>query len=107
MHRRDSVHLVKKSRGDYIHVAKNMEGIMSTYTKMGRRDFVREGYCPYTIRKISMFFDRKNTHILSGDICTTPVHKVSVVSKGSDKTVQVCRMILLCIAPLYLKKPFV
>ena len=35
--------------GDYIHVAKNMEGIMSTYTKMSRRDFVREGYCPYTL----------------------------------------------------------
>ena len=23
---------------------------MSTYTKMSRRDFVREGYCPYTER---------------------------------------------------------
>ena len=48
-------HLVKKSRGDYIHVAKNMGGIMSTYTKNGQggggggggaggsfgRDFVR------------------------------------------------------------------
>ena len=48
IHRRDFVHLVKKSWGYYIHVAKNTEGIMSTYTKMSRRDFVREGYCPYT-----------------------------------------------------------
>ena len=48
IHRRGSVHLVKKSEGDYIHIAKNTEGIMSTYTKMSRRDFVQEGYCPYT-----------------------------------------------------------
>ena len=26
---------------------------MSTYTKMSRRDFVREGFCPYT-KKINM-----------------------------------------------------
>ena len=32
--------------GDYVHVAKNMGGIMSIYTKMSRRDFVREGFCP-------------------------------------------------------------
>ena len=30
---------------DYIHDAKNMGGIMSTYTKMSRRDYVREGFC--------------------------------------------------------------
>ena len=43
---RDSVHLVKMSGRDCIHVAKNMGGIMSTYTKMSKRDYVREGFCP-------------------------------------------------------------
>ena len=43
---RDSVHLVKMSGRDYIHVAKSMGGIMSTFTKMSRRDYVREGFCP-------------------------------------------------------------
>ena len=43
---------------DYIHVAKNMGGIMSTYTKMSRRDYVREGFCPtllseYMCRQLS------------------------------------------------------
>ena len=37
IYRRDSVHLVKMSGRDYIHVAKNMGGIVSTYTKMSRR----------------------------------------------------------------------
>ena len=46
IYRRDSVHLVKISGRDYIHVAKNMGGIMSTYTKMSKRDYVREGFCP-------------------------------------------------------------
>ena len=46
IYRRDSVHLVKMSGRDYIHVAKNTGGIMSTYTKMSRRDYVREGFCP-------------------------------------------------------------
>ena len=46
IYRRDSVHLVKMNGRDYIHVAKNMGGIMSTYTKMSRRDYVREGFCP-------------------------------------------------------------
>ena len=40
IYRRDSVHLVKVSGRDCIHIAKNMGGIMSTYTKMSRRDFV-------------------------------------------------------------------
>ena len=46
IYRRDSVHLEKMNGRDYIHVAKNMGGIMSTYTKMNRRDYVREGFCP-------------------------------------------------------------
>ena len=53
MYRRDSVHLVKMSERDYIHVARNMGGIMSTYTKMRRRDYVREGFCP-TLRSINL-----------------------------------------------------
>ena len=41
---RVSVHLVKMSGRDYIHVAQNMGGIMSTYTKMSRMDYhVRGG----------------------------------------------------------------
>ena len=43
---RDFIHLVKRSGGDFILVAKNMGGIISTYTKMTRRDSVREGFCP-------------------------------------------------------------
>ena len=43
--RRDSVHPVKMNRRDYSHVAKNMGGIMSTYTKMSGRDYVQEGFC--------------------------------------------------------------
>ena len=46
IYRRDSVHLVKMSGRDYIHVAQNIGGIMSTYTKMSRRDYVQEGFCP-------------------------------------------------------------
>ena len=46
IYRRDSALLVKMRGRDYIHVAKNMGGIMSTYTKMNKRDYVREGFCP-------------------------------------------------------------
>ena len=49
IYRRDSVHLVKMRGRDYIHIAKNMGGIMSIYTKMSRRDYVREGFCPIFI----------------------------------------------------------
>ena len=45
IYRKDSVHLVKMSGRDYINVAKNMGGIMPTYTKMSRRDYVREWFC--------------------------------------------------------------
>ena len=54
IYRRDSVHLVKMSGRDYIHVAKNMGGIMSTYTKMSRRDYVPEGFCPTLYFKTSI-----------------------------------------------------
>ena len=46
IYRRGSVYLVKLSGRDYIHDAKNIEGIMPTYTKMSRRGYVREGFCP-------------------------------------------------------------
>ena len=47
IYRRDSIHFVKMSGRDYIHIAqKNMGGIVSTYTKISRRDFVREEFCP-------------------------------------------------------------
>ena len=36
----------KIHRGDYVLVVKFMGGILSTYTKMSRRGFVRGGFCP-------------------------------------------------------------
>ena len=36
----------KIHRGDYVLVVKFMGGILSTYTKMSRGGFVREGFCP-------------------------------------------------------------
>ena len=57
---RDSVHLVKMSARDYIHVAKNMGGIMSTYTKMSTRDYVREGFCPTLLCSLGKIFSRQH-----------------------------------------------
>ena len=37
--------------GDYVLVVKFMGGILSTYTKMSRGDFVRGGLCPYPCHK--------------------------------------------------------
>ena len=47
IYRRDFVILVQE-----IHVAKIMGGIMSAFTKMSRRDFEREGFCPYPFGSI-------------------------------------------------------
>ena len=44
--RGDFIHLVKKGRVDFILVAKNLRGIISTYTKMTRGDSIRGGFCP-------------------------------------------------------------
>ena len=56
IYRMDSVHLVKMNVRDYIHVAKHMGGIMSTYTKMSRRDYVWEGFCPTLLQGYTLFF---------------------------------------------------
>ena len=42
----DYVLVVKFSGGDYVLVVKFMGGILSTYTKMSGRGFVRGGFCP-------------------------------------------------------------
>ena len=51
----------KKEWGDYIHVEKNMGVIMSTYTKTGRGDFVREGFCP---APVTLQYSTSNTLLL-------------------------------------------
>ena len=40
----------KIQRGDYVLVVKFMGGILSTYTKMSRRGFVRGGFCPTLVK---------------------------------------------------------
>ena len=42
--------------GDFILVAKNMGGIIFTYTKMTRGDFFREGFCPYPKKNIRFLY---------------------------------------------------
>ena len=43
IYRGNFIHLVKKGRGDFILVAKNMGGIISTYTKLARGDSFQGG----------------------------------------------------------------
>ena len=48
----DYVLVVKFSGGDYVLVVKFMGGILSTYTKMSRRGFVRGGILSYTLMPV-------------------------------------------------------
>ena len=70
--------------GDYIHVAKNMEGFMSTYTKISRRDFVRQGYCPYTILIPSV--DPLSSENVPLCICITQIRVRDAVSRRVAST---------------------
>ena len=59
IYRGDFIHLVKKGRGDFILVAKNMGGIISTYTKMTRGDSIRGGFCPYPTNLIGNYLFKR------------------------------------------------
>ena len=54
---------------------KNMGGIMSTYTKMGRGDFVPEGFCP-TLESSACFWASINAQCFA--ICEV-LHIITIV----------------------------
>ena len=57
---------------------------MSTYTKMSRRDFVREGYCPYT----TQCYTQKVSVMVSLEILVVSLYNNIDCVQGGDTNLQ-------------------